>query len=64
MKTKQEMIDDCLVLIAKHNDLAKEKGQQEISAAYYKALFRKAKKCYIGVCSNLILNKINSLKNF
>lgn len=64
MKTKQEMIDDCLVLIAKHNDLAREKDQQELSASYYKEIFKKAKKCYIGVCSDLILNKINSLKNF
>ena len=71
MKTKQEMVDDFVTLATRYNELFEELednlGPYErnfgcIDIQMYLAKFEGSKKCYIGACSNTLLQRINELK--
>lgn len=74
MKTKQQLIEDVCILICKHNDLVNEiipiaqkdnkkfEELKELSLSRYLSIFPTSKKTYIEGCGELILNKINRLK--
>lgn len=71
MKTKQEMIDDFVALATRYNELFEElednldpyeRNFGRVDIKMYLAKFEESKKCYIGACSNTLLQKINELK--
>lgn len=62
MKTKAQLKEDTLMLIEKYNQLALEFGKELLNIEKYKRTFNYSTKPYLMVSNELILRRINNLK--
>lgn len=62
MRTKAQLKEDTLMLIEKYNQLALEFGKELLNVEKYKRTFNYSTKPYLTVSNELILRRINNLK--